>query len=108
MKKGEVHMRIIVMLKPTNARGTKTAYTRLRKFLILDGYNLIGPELFMRVATNRKSAEKHLRRMEEFNPKTGVVRVLKLTETQYKKIWFLTGDEDYQEKTVGANCHIQL
>ena len=106
--KGEMHMRIIVMLKPTNARGTKTAYTRIRKFLILDGYNLIGPELFMRVVTNRKSAEKHLRRMEEFNPKTGVVRVLKLTEKQYKKIWFLTGEEDYQEKIVGANCHIQL
>ena len=101
-------MRFIVMLKPTNVRGTKTAYTKLRKFLMSDGYNLIGPELFMRVVTNRKSAEKHLRRMEELNPQTGVVRVLKLTEKQYKKIWFLTGEEDNQEKTVGANCHIQL
>ena len=101
-------MRIMVMLKPTNIRGTKTAYTKLRKFLISDGYNLLGPEVFMRICTNRKSAKKHLRRMEVFAPETGTVRVLKLTEKQYENIFFLAGDKDCQEKIVGSNCHIQL
>ena len=99
-------MRILVMLHPTNKRGTKTAYTKLRKFLIADGYLMLQPELFMRIGTNRKGIEKHLRRIQEFNPGTGVVRILKLTEKQFKSIIYLTGEEDYQEKNVGNKCCI--
>ena len=61
-------MRILVMLNPTNKRGTKTAYTKLRKFLISDGYLMIGPELYMRVVTNRKGSEKHFRRLKDYDP----------------------------------------
>ena len=101
-------MRILVMLDPTNKRGTKTAYTRLRTFLYSDGYQRIGTELFMRVVTGRKTAEKHLRRLADYDPGSGVVRVLKLTEKQYNKIWYLTGGTDVQEKIVGAKAHIIL
>ena len=101
-------MRILVMLKPTNKRGTKTAYTKLRNFLISDGYQLLGPELFLRVATNRKGAEKHLRRLAAYDPGTGCVRVLKLTEKQFSNIWYLTGEPDKKKKTIGANGLIML
>lgn len=101
-------MRILVMLKPTNRRGTKMAYTSLRKFLISDGYLLWGPELYMRVTTSRKSAEKHLRRLRDYDPGTGNVRVLKLTEKQFANIWNLTGEEDLQEKEVGAKALIMI
>lgn len=30
-------------------------------------------EVFMCIATNRKGIEKHLRRLEEYNPKTGQI-----------------------------------
>ena len=69
---------------------------------------MLQPELFMRIGTNRKGIEKHLRRIQDYNPGTGVVRILKLTEKQYKSIIYLTGGEDYQEKTVGNNCCIIL
>jgi len=83
-------------------------YTKLRKFLISDGYQRIAPEVFMRITTNRKGSEKHIRRIEEYAPNTGMVRIIKLTEKQYNKTIMLTGEEDYQEKTVGRNCHIML
>lgn len=101
-------MRIIVFLKPTNKRGTKTAYTKLRKFLIADGYQLVGPELYMRISPDRNATEKHLRRMKEHNPGSGTVFILKLTEKQFEKIWFLTGEKSQQEKLVGPHCHIAL
>ena len=101
-------MRVIVILSPTNRYGTKMEYTKLRKLLIADGYLRISEEVFMRITTNRKGAEKHLRRLKEYAPKTGCVRVLKMTEKQYRNIWLLTGEADYQEKTVGANTHIML
>jgi len=99
-------MRLIVILSPTEKWGTKTEYTRLRKFLYKDGYIRIAPEVFMRIVQNRKASEKHYRRIKDYAPKSGVVRILRLTEKQYNNIFLLTGDIDLQEKTVGANSHI--
>ncbi len=88
--------------------GTKTEYTKLRKFLHKDGYIRIAPEVYMRVVQNRKASEKHYRRIETVAPKTGVVRLLRLTEKQYNNIYMVSGEMDYQERTVGANCHIMI
>ena len=101
-------MRLIVILSPTDKWGTKTEYTKLRKFLQKDGYIRIAPEVFMRIVQNRKTAEKHYRHIDEYAPKTGTVRLLRLTETQYNNIYFVTGKIDYQEEIVGTNCHIMI
>ena len=91
-------MRILVILSPTDKWGTKTAYTYLRKFLIKDGYLRIAPEVFMRITTNRKAAQKHFDRLNDYAPKTGEVRILRLTEKQYANITFLAGGPNKQEK----------
>lgn len=101
-------MRLIAILSPTNKWGTKTEYTELRRFLHKDGYIRIAPEVYMRIVQNRKTSEKHYRRIEEVAPKTGTVRLLRLTEKQYNNIYMVTGEADYQEKTVGINCHIMI
>ena len=99
-------MRLIAILSPTDKWGTKTEYARLRKFLLKDGYIRIGPEVFMRVVQNRKASEKHYRRIDEVKPKTGIVRLLCLTEKQYNNIYMVTGEPDHHERTVGVNCYI--
>lgn len=101
-------MRLLVILSPTEKWGTKTEYSKLRKFLHKDGYIRIAPEVFMRIVQNRKASEKHYRRIEKYAPKTGVVRLLRLTEQQYNNIYMVTGGADYQEKIVGTNCHIVI
>ena len=101
-------MRIIAILSPTGRWETKMEYTALRKFLAKDGYLRIAPEVFMRVVQNRKAAEKHFRRVEEHVPSTGTVRLLRLTEKQYSNIRTLVAEPDFQEKMVGAHCHIVL
>lgn len=101
-------MRLLVILSPTDKWGTKAEYTKLRKFLQRDGYIRIAPEVYMRIVQNRKASEKHYRRIDEVAPKTGVVRLLRLTEKQYNNIYMVTGEADYQEKTVGINCHIVI
>lgn len=55
-----------------------------------------------------EAIEKYYRRIEEYAPKTGTVRILRLTEKQYNNMYILTGEPDYQEKTVGINCNIVL
>ncbi len=101
-------MRLIVILTPTDKWGTKAEYTKLRKFLHKDGYIRIAPEVYMRIVQNRKTAEKHHRRIEAVAPKTGTVRMLRLTEKQYSNIYMIIGEADYQEKTVGANSHVMI
>lgn len=101
-------MRILAILSPTNEWGTKTAYTKLRKFLIKDGYLRIATDVYMRITQNRKSAKKHFDRLKKYAPPTGEVRILKLTEKQYENITYLTGRPDIQENVVGKNCHIML
>lgn len=78
-------MRLLVILSPTDKWGTKTEYNKLRKFLQRDGYIRIAPEVYMRIVQNRKASEK-----------------------QYNNIYMVTGEADYQEKTVGVNCHIVI
>ena len=101
-------MRLFVILSPTNVWGTKTEYTELRNFLIKDGYLRIAPEVFMRIVQNRKTSLKHYKRIKEHAPKTGTVRLLRMTENQYKTTYYVTGKKDYQEKTVGNNSHIVI
>lgn len=97
---------ITFILSPTEKWGTKTEYTKLKKFLHKDGYLRIAPEVYMRIVQNRKASEKHFRRIEEYAPKTGTVRLLRLTEKQYNNIYLVMGEPDYQEKIVGTNSHI--
>ena len=101
-------MRILVMLNPTNKRGTKTAYTAFRKLLTSDGYVLWGAEIYMRVVTNRKSADIHIRRLQNSHPDTGLIRILRLTEKQFSSIRNLTETVDYQEELIGAKEIIQV
>ena len=101
-------MRIIVFLTPTNKRGTKKAYTRLRKFLFSDGYVSIGIEQYMRVVPNRKNVGKYLQRLQDYNPETGTIRILVLTEKQYRGIIYLTGSPGRQEEIVGSHYYILL
>lgn len=56
-------MRLLVMLSPTDQWGTKTEYTKLRKFLRRDGYIRIAPKVYMRIVQNRKASEKHYHRI---------------------------------------------
>jgi CRISPR/Cas system-associated protein endoribonuclease Cas2 len=57
----------------------------------------------MRVVTNRKSAETHIKRISEKHPDTGIIRILRLTEKQFSSVMNLTETDDLQEKTVGNN-----
>ena len=61
-------MRLLVILSPTEKWGTKTEYTKLRKFLHKYGYIRIVPEVFMRIVQNRKASEKLIIRQKWLGP----------------------------------------
>lgn len=101
-------MRTLVMLRPTNRRGTKMAYTAYRKRLVAEGFVLLQPEVFMRVSPTRRAAEALLEHLREDVPQTGAVCVLTLTERQYASMCYLTGGPDRQERVVGSRRQVDL
>ncbi|MBQ5998130.1 MAG: CRISPR-associated endonuclease Cas2 [Treponema sp.] len=101
-------MRILVLLNPTNKRGTKTAYTELRKFLAGDGYLKLQPDVFIRVEDTKKSCIKHQNRIKRYLPSTGEVRMLILTEKQFENCVLCQEKPDLQERLVGAKDLVTL
>lgn len=101
-------MRLIIILSPTNKYDTKTEYSKLRKFLLSDGYTRIAEEVFQRTVINRKDANKHYSRFLKYLPSTGCVRYIQLTEKQYKNIKVFNHEEDIQEEIVGNKMHVML
>ena len=95
-------MRVLILLNPTNKRGTKTAYTKFKNILLEKGFIKEQEQLYVKVLTERKLAQRLVDGLKEFVPDTGTIRVLLLTEKQFDKIVYLTGTKSYQEQRIGA------
>ncbi len=98
-------MRALVMLRPANKRGTKTAY---RRRLVAEGFVLLQPEVFMRVSLTRAAVEHLLSCLYVDAPQTGAVCVLTHTERQFASMCYLTGEPDRQERLIGARTQVEL
>ncbi|MBR3151826.1 MAG: CRISPR-associated endonuclease Cas2 [Erysipelotrichaceae bacterium] len=101
-------MRLFVFLNPTNKRGTKTAYTDFRKELMKMGFLMVQPEVYMRVISSRRACDRFLTRMYEKAPPTGRIVAYKLTENQFSKTLYITGEKSAQERVIGSNSVIVL
>ncbi len=101
-------MRILVLLNPTNKRGTKTEYTKFRKRLVELGFIFLQNDVYMRITPNKKSNKKFIADLDAIKPSTGCIRMIEMTEKQYKSIYYLVGKEDQQEIVVGSHKFIQL
>ena len=47
---------------------------------------------------NRKGAEKHLNRIKNYIPDTGIIRILRLTEKQFCNMGLYLAERDYQDE----------
>ncbi len=101
-------MRILVLLSPTNARGTKTSYTKFRKLLVARGFVMLQAEVYMKVVPNREVAATQLDVLARNAPPTGTVRALSMTERQFGTMRYLAGGPNYQERVVGAKRQVEL
>jgi len=88
---------------PTTSPEYRRAYTRFRRFLLNDGYDMIQFSVYGRIINGRDAEVKHLRRLINYLPSEGSIRSLTVTEKQYAGIKLLIGAKKPQEKMVNAN-----
>ncbi|MDD6187481.1 MAG: CRISPR-associated endonuclease Cas2 [Oscillospiraceae bacterium] len=96
-------MRMIVFFDlPVTTAPERKAATKFRNFLIKDGYCMMQFSVYSRVCNGNDAVEKHSKRLKTNLPKNGSVRLLTITEKQYRNMAILLGEISVNEKPFQA------
>lgn len=86
-------MRLMIFFDlPTLTSTNRRNYRKFRKSLIDEGFLMIQESVYVRVTTNRNSAELLEKRIKGITPADGLVQSLIITEKQYIMMNFLAGE----------------
>lgn len=88
-------MVIFVMFDmPTETKADLTKYRNFRSKLFDLGFIMFQYSVYIRFCRSLSIAEKYERKVEQFAPLNGSIRVLRITEEQYKQMKII---ENYRE-----------
>lgn len=86
-------MRIIVFFDlPTTEDGDLREYRKFRKLLLNKGFIMMQESVYIRMALNRTTTDNILNYLRKNTPPKGLVQVLTVTEKQFQRMEFLTGE----------------
>ena len=75
----------------------KKIYTRFRRFLLRDGYDMIQFSVYARICNGQDTVNKHVTRLMSSLPEAGCVRCMQVTEKQFTEIMVLVGEKTKKE-----------
>jgi len=73
-------------------------YVHFRNFIMDDGFMMLQYSVYTRYCANDSDADKHCKRIQDYKPKYGNVRILKITENQFTSMVLVAGEKSEQEK----------
>ena len=87
------YMRILVMfdLLVTTDLERRT-YRNFRKYLIKNGFFMMQQSVYCKLVKNSSAGDLVVNNIRKNRPNDGLVQVLKITEKQYQKIEYITGN----------------
>ncbi len=92
-------MRIMVFFDlPVDKPEKRKVYTKFRRFLLQDGYDMIQYSVYARICNGLDTVEKHMGRLENKLPCEGSVRSMVVTERQYSDMRIHVGAQTDEEK----------
>lgn len=87
-------MRIIVFFDlPTLTSTDKKNYRQFRKFLIKNGFYMMQESVYCRMVHNQSVEANVKAAIRKNKPPEGLVQVLSVTEKQFQKMEFVTGNK---------------
>lgn len=92
-------MRLLVFFDlPVDTSAQRKSYRTFRKFLIKDGYLMLQESVYAKLVVNDGAAGNAVQRLRKNRPPAGLVQVLKVTESQFATMEYITGNrEAYDE-----------
>ena len=86
-------MRIIVFFDLPTLTGTQQkTYRKFRKFLITNGFYMMQESVYCRMVHNQSVESGIKAAIRKNRPAEGLVQVLSVTEKQFQKMEFVTGE----------------
>lgn len=86
-------MRVFVFFDlPTETAENRRNYSRFRKFLINNGFIMLQESVYCRMALNQNAAKIISDNVRRNKPPEGLVQILNVTEKQFSKMEYITGD----------------
>ena len=76
---------------PTDTAKARKAYMHFRKNLLKDGFTMIQYSVYVRHCASEENADVHYRRVRNFLPPEGEVRVLQVTDKQFGRMEIFWG-----------------
>lgn len=102
-------MRVILLFDlPMVTKKERRVYSDFRKYLIKNGYLMMQFSVYCKIFNNRDAANNHILILKKNLPSQGQIRIMIVTETQYKKMLILVGGKSRQEDTVTVESFLLL
>lgn len=77
---------------PVTTLDNRRNYSRFRKYLIKNGFIMLQESVYCRIALNQNSAKMISDHVRKNKPPEGIVQLLSVTEKQFSKMEFITGE----------------
>ena len=92
-------MRLMVFFDlPVKTAKQRKDYRVFRKYLIKDGYLQLQESVYAKLVINDAAADAAISRVRNNRPPAGLVQVLRVTESQFATMEYITGDRpDFEE-----------
>lgn len=72
----------------------KRNYLLFRKYLLNEGFIMMQESVYSKIVLNQEQAKLLIERLRKKAPKKGIIQVLTITERQYAKIEFISGESN--------------
>ncbi|MCK4660221.1 MAG: CRISPR-associated endonuclease Cas2 [Phycisphaerae bacterium] len=85
-------MWVVVMFDlPMDTNAARRAYTHFRKKLLTDGFTRMQYSVYIRHCASEENANVHIKRVENWVPDDGEVRILCITDKQFERMHIFWG-----------------
>lgn len=97
-------MRILLFFDlPVKTKKERRDYTRFRKYLLNEGFEMMQFSVYSRLCNGHESMERHLEKVKRNLPPRGSIRALPVTEKQYMRMRLLLGERTKNEEKITIN-----
>lgn len=89
------YMRMLLMFDmPTESAAERKAYRKFRKFLLSEGFIMHQYSVYSKLLLNGTANTAMIGRIKQNNPQKGLITMMTVTEKQFSKMIYLSGERD--------------
>lgn len=103
------NMRILLLFDLPNVEAyERKEYSQFRKHLLKNGYTMIQFSVYVKCINTQLKVDKELKKLYQFVPTNGNIRMLTVTEKQYQNMVMILGKKKINEIYNNAERYIKI